>query len=120
MLQSWTQQQAILSPTLNTSLPTTLTMSWSTRIGFNAPFDKVAELTRAERPLIIAIHGPPGCGKSYTLNKLSHLLPSKQYLFFETSAILSKLSRGIDRFENADAEQKQVRHLDPLATTSNI
>ncbi|KAG9642039.1 hypothetical protein KCU95_g16232, partial [Aureobasidium melanogenum] len=83
-------------------------MSWSTRIGFNAPFNKVAELTRAERPLIIAIHGLPGCGKSYTLNKLQDLLPSKQYLFFETLAILSKLSRGFDRFEAADADQKQV------------
>ncbi|KAH0361380.1 hypothetical protein KCU65_g8788, partial [Aureobasidium melanogenum] len=83
-------------------------MSWSTRIGFNAPFDKVAELTRAERPLLIAIHGLPGCGKSYTLNELSSLLPSKQYLFFETSTILSKLSRGLDRFEAADAEQKST------------
>ncbi|KAI4732610.1 hypothetical protein E4T50_16821 [Aureobasidium sp. EXF-12298] len=83
-------------------------MSWSTRIGFNAPFDKVAELTRAERPLLIAIHGLPGCGKSYTLDKLQDLFPSKQYLFFETWTILSKLSRGIDRFENANAEQKMA------------
>ncbi|KAG9943396.1 hypothetical protein KCU85_g8680, partial [Aureobasidium melanogenum] len=83
-------------------------MSWSTRIGFAAPFDKVAELTRAERPLMIAIHGLPGCGKSYTLNELSNLLPSKQYLFFETSVILSKISRGLDPFENADSEQKSA------------
>lgn len=81
-------------------------MSWSLRIGFNAQLNKVVELTHAERPLIIAIHGLPGCGKSYTLNALQHLVPSEQYLFFESSTILSKLSRGFDRFEDADAEQK--------------
>ncbi|KAG9674393.1 hypothetical protein KCU95_g16128, partial [Aureobasidium melanogenum] len=92
-------------------------MSWSTRIGFGAPFDKVAELTRAERPLMIAIHGLPGCGKSYTLSELSNLLPSEQYLFFETSAILSKLSRGLGQFEGADAEHKFALR---AATTQEI
>lgn len=83
-------------------------MSWSLKIGFNVPLNKVVELTRAECPLIIAIHGLPGCGKSYTLIQLQHLLPSEQYLFFECSTILAKLSRGFERFEDAGAEQKQV------------
>ena len=87
---------------------TTVLLSFRLGSKNRSPFKKVVELTRAECPLIIAIHGLPGCGKSYTLIQLQHLLPSEQYLFFECSTILAKLSRGFERFEDAGAEQKQV------------